>query len=109
MWMGVETGALDFYESIADASEQMLSAARRADWDALIEAEKECARRVAALRAAGITGSLGREADRRRHDILRTVLAHDAEIRALTQPWMVKLEVLLNSAAAARRVEQAYR
>lgn len=107
--MGVETGMLSFYESIADASEQMLAAARQSDWDALIEAEKECARRVAQLRAANISGSLGHDADKRRHDILRTVLAHDAEIRELTQPWMTKLEVLLNSAAATRRVEQAYR
>lgn len=107
--MGVELSVLSFYESIADASEQMLSAARRADWDALIEAEKECARRVARLRDARVSGSLGQEADRRRHDILRTVLAHDAEIRELTQPWMTQLELLLNSAAASRRVEQAYR
>src|SRR5690606_41958366 len=78
MWMGVETGALDFYESIADASEQLLSAPRRAASAALIAAEKECARRVAALRAAAITGSPGPAGAPRRGDIPRTVLAHRA-------------------------------
>lgn len=108
--MGVEMSVLSCYESIADASAEMVSAARRADWDALIIAERECARRIETLKAQRAAAvSLDATADRRRHDIVRTVLAHDAEIRALTQPWMVKLELLLNGAAASRRVEQAYR
>lgn len=107
--MTAETNALHCYESIAEASAQMLAAARRADWDALIAAEKECAQRVERLKAARAGGSFGRDGDARRHDIIRTVLAHDAEIRALTQPWMAKLEQLLHSVSAGHRVEQAYR
>jgi flagellar protein FliT len=107
--MGVEMSVLSCYESIADASAEMVSAARRADWDALIVAEQECARRIETLKVQRAAASLDAAADKRRHDIIRTVLAHDAEIRALTQPWMTKLELLLNGAAAGRRVEQAYR
>lgn len=105
--MGAEV--LNLYESIADASARMLAAARRGDWDALIEAEKECARRVERLKAQRVDGPLGDEIDRRRRDIILTVLEHDAEIRELTQLWMARLEWLLNAAAAGRRVEQAYR
>ncbi len=107
--MTAETNVLHCYEAIAEASARMLAAARRADWDALIAAEKECAQRVERLKAARVGGSLGRDGDARRHDIVRTVLAHDAEIRALTQPWMANLEQLLHGVSAGRRVEQAYR
>lgn len=107
--MTAETNLLHCYESIAEASAQMLAAARAADWDALVAAERECAQRVERLRREVAPASLGRAGDRRRHDIIRTVLAHDAEIRALTQPWMTKLEQLLHGVSAGRRVEQAYR
>ena len=38
---------IDYYRSIAEASSRMVSAARAGDWDALVHAEEECARRVA--------------------------------------------------------------
>lgn len=107
--MNTQTTVLHHYESIAEASAKMLAAARAADWDALITAESECARHIEALRGAAAAMPLEAAADRRRHDIIRTVLAHDAEIRNLTQPWMEKLELLLHDASAGRRVEQTYR
>ena len=100
---------LSYYESVAEASEVMLAAARRSDWDALIAAEKECARRIEALKSARIPASLGPEADKRRYQLIRAVLAYDAEIRELTQPWMTQLEQLLGAARNGRRVDQAYR
>ena len=38
---------IDYYRSIAEASSRMVSAARSGDWDALVNAEEECAQRVA--------------------------------------------------------------
>ena len=100
---------LSHYESVADASEAMLAAARRSDWDALVEAEQECARCIARLKAASSATPLGVDGDKRRFDILRTVLAHDAEIRKLTQPWLEQLERFLCATASDRRVNDAYR
>jgi flagellar protein FliT len=107
--MTTEVNVLSHYESVADASEAMLVAAQRADWDALVEAEKECARCIARLKAASANAPLGPVGDKRRFDILRTVLAHDAEIRKLTQPWLDQLERFLSATAADRRVSDAYR
>lgn len=104
-----EVNVLSHYESIADASEAMLIAARRADWDALVEAEKECARCIARLKAASAPNLLSTSADKRRFDLIRKVLAHDAEIRKLTQPWLTQLEQFLNATTADRRVSDAYR
>jgi flagellar protein FliT len=98
---------LEHYESIAAASSRMLAAARAADWDAFLAHEQECARSVEALRALG--GAPGRQAARRKAAIIRQVLAEDAEIRRLTQPWLEKLEALLRSGANQRRVDGAYR
>ena len=104
-----EVNVLSHYESIADASEAMLVAAQRSDWDALVAAEQECARCIARLKAAQTPSVLSTSADRRRFDLIRKVLAHDAEIRKLTQPWLTQLEQFLNATAADRRVSDAYR
>ncbi|HKY01509.1 MAG TPA: flagellar protein FliT [Burkholderiales bacterium] len=98
---------LSHYESIVDASEAMLAAARRSDWDALVEAEKECARCIARLKAAQPPSILSTSADRRRFDLIRKILAHDAEIRKLTQPWLTQLEQFLDATAADRRISDA--
>jgi flagellar protein FliT len=107
--MNKEVDVLSQYESVADASEAMLAAARRSDWDALVQAEKECSRCIARLKAVRADTPLGVDGDKRRFDILRTVLAHDAEIRELTQPWLQQLERFLSATTADRRVSDAYR
>lgn len=107
--MEAENKVLQHYESIADVSAQMLAAARSADWDGLIAAEKECAQLILRLKAARADIPLGTEGNKRRFALIRTVLAHDAEIRRLTQPWLVQLERFLNTAATDRRLSEAYR
>jgi flagellar protein FliT len=107
--MNQEVTVLSHYESVADASEAMLAAARRSDWDALVDAEQECVRCIGRLKAVRSDAPLGPVGDKRRFDILRTVLAHDAEIRKLTQPWLEQLELFLNATANDRRVNDAYR
>lgn len=99
---------LKFYESVALASAAMLEAARRADWDAMVAAEGRCAELIARLRAAGAEAPLCPEGRRRKSEIIRRVLAHDAEIRRLVDPRMRELEGLLSASATQRRVDQAY-
>jgi len=99
---------LSCYESVASASSNMLAAAQRSDWDELVAAERVCAQVVDRLRAIENPPVLDDEARRRKYDILRTVLAHDAEIRRLTQPWVAQLEAFLGGVANQRRVDNAY-
>ena len=98
-----------YYESIAAASGRMLRAAQEGDWDALIDQEKVCAALIEALRACGAEQRLSESSIKRKSAILRKVLAEDAEIRRLTQPWLRRLEELLHSSANARRLDDAYR
>ena len=102
---------IDLYVSIAEASHHMVNAARACDWDALVDAEKECARRVAALREHQASAGNATDADdeKRRIDILGEILAHDAEIRELTSPWLKQLERFLAGASRERRLGDTYR
>ena len=102
------TDALSYYESVASASGDMLEAARRQDWDALAQAERLCAAATAVLKASGAEARLDEDKRRRKTEIIRRVLADDAEIRRLLDPRMRELERLLGSARTRRRVDDAY-
>lgn len=100
---------IDYYRSIAEASNKMVSAARGGDWDALVNAEEECARRVADLQEHQQANGAGNADPQQRIHILGEILAHDAEVRALTTPWLQRLEQLLAGASGERRLGNAYR
>lgn len=89
----------------------MVNAARASNWDALVDAERECARRVAALREhqANARSAVDDDDEKRRINILGEILAHDAEIRELTSPWLKQLGQFLAGSSRERRLGDAYR
>jgi flagellar protein FliT len=97
-----------YYESVAAASDEMLAAARQQSWDALIVAEQRCAGLIGHLKAADAESRLDVAEQRRKAEIIRRMLADDAEIRRLLDPRMRELEAMLNTAATRRRVGSAY-
>ena len=99
---------IEHYESVAAASGRMLEAARRGDWEDLVSAEAECAVVIERLRHLSSTQALDPEHAQRKRAIIHEVLAHDAEIRDLTQPWMKKLSALLGDNRRERRMRDAY-
>jgi flagellar protein FliT len=101
---------LDCYEEVREASLLMLQAARESRWEALVAAERRCATHIARLQACGDDATLlDPQAKKRTHDIIRAILAHDAEIRELTQPWLRQLEAHLGTSRLSRKVAAAYR
>jgi flagellar protein FliT len=100
--------ALAYYESVAAASNDMLEAARRQDWEALAQAERRCAAVITVLKASGVEARLSDTKRQRKAEIIRRVLADDAEIRRLVDPRMRQLEHLLGSARTRQRVGDAY-
>jgi flagellar protein FliT len=98
------------YEAIAQTTCRMLDAARVSDWEGLVAHERMCAGLIAELKAAGDDKrALSREGTARKRQIIRKLLADDAEIRNLTQPWLAKLETLLRAGANQRRINASYR
>jgi len=101
---------LGYYEQVRDASSQMLQAARSNDWDALVAGEERCAAIIGKLQACSDdVGRLDANAKKRTHEIIRAILANDAEIRDLTQPWLRQLESHLGASRMSRRIANTYR
>ncbi|MEW5880061.1 MAG: flagellar protein FliT [Pseudomonadota bacterium] len=91
------------YEAIAQASRRMLCAARSEDWDEVARLEDRCRDLIAELKAAHRTERLSAPEQRRRIELLRGILADDAEIRARAEPWLRQLERLIRAPRAAQR------
>lgn len=79
------------YEAVANVSGCMLEAAKAGDWRRFAALEDDCTKLIAGLRlrTSGIT--LGKAEQRIRMRALRTVLANDACIRAITEPGIDRL------------------
>lgn len=96
------------YQSISEITGRMLQAARDGAWERLTALEVECRGIVDGLRSAPSEEPSGSSLSRRKAEILRKILADDAAIRSLTEPWLAQLTSMLDGAAASRRVRRAY-
>ncbi len=95
------------YETMAAQSRAMLVAARESDWDEVVRLERDCARIVGDLKARGEPPLTDVER-KRKMEIIRAMLADDAEIRDLAQPWLAQLSKLISNTAARRNIDRAY-
>jgi len=100
--------AMDHYESIANASSDMVSAARAGDWESLAESQQRCARLVEDLRNNPESATQPAQQKRRIH-LIRTILANDAAVRELTEPWLAELRHMLQGFRVKREVGRHYR
>lgn len=98
---------LAIYEALARESARMREAARRSDWEALFDAEAACAALLARLRSAPDAG-LDEAGRTRKRELLRQVLADDAEIRDRLQPELARLSALIAHFDAGRRMRERY-
>lgn len=103
-----EQQIVERYRLMADASHRMLHAARDDDWDRVCVVEKECARLIADLSSMGDLAPADPVLRQQKLDLMKRVLADDAEIRLLTQPWLKKLDAVLRSPDNAARLGRAY-
>lgn len=102
------TEIIQTYESILAVTAEMLEAARNNDWDRLVEREQHCRDLVGRLMQAREPAPLDPASRKRKAQIIRQVLADDAAIRDLTQPWMARLQHLMTSTSQERRLNTAY-
>jgi flagellar protein FliT len=96
------------YETVSDLTGQMLVAAKSSDWDSLAALEAHCAGHVRALKDGEPAAALSPDRRARKIAIIHQILAHDRQIRDLTQPWMVQLSALMHSAGTERKLSRAY-
>jgi flagellar protein FliT len=98
----VATTLQSVYEGFAEISTAMLDAAERGDWDAVTAGEQSCGQLVDFLhqsRLVPIDDAERVECMR----LVRKVLADDAAIRGLAQPWLQELDKILRPATGRLR------
>ena len=103
----LERNALAGYEAIAKVSGRMLGAAKESDWDRFIT-EERCCRELVAQVQARAEAQLSEAERKRKFALLRRMLADDAEIRNLAEPWMQQLQDMLASSGNHRRLGESY-
>lgn len=99
---------IENYEFLSSVMGQMREAAARGEWDHLVELEQQCGQRVESMKALDAAEPLNESARLRKVALIKKILADDAEIRNLTQPWMAQLQNLITGVAQERRVQQTY-
>lgn len=97
------------YEDIVRLTGEMAAAARGADWDRLVALESDCRERVARLKAPGEAPPLSEHEIAHKAELLRAILANDAEIREHLQPWLAKLGQFLGAPQRTAQLRAAYR
>jgi flagellar protein FliT len=99
---------LDTYGSISATTERMVDAAKNRDWDRLIALEKNCRALIETLKTADAGISPDALYVQRKAELIRKVLADDAEIRKFTEPWMTQLQAYLGNARQEYMLRRAY-
>lgn len=97
------------YEAIADVSDQMLRAARGADWSALSALQEVYLQLVDGLKDAGVGVALDEAELGRKLDLIRRILADDAAIRDLASPEIARLSALFETRRSTKVLTDLYR
>jgi len=98
---------MQHYASIADASGRMLDAAKRNDWDAVVAEEQRCRDLIGKLQSGG-DKPLSADGLQQKQQIIRKVLADDAQIRNLAEPWLQHLESVLSATDNGKKLDSSY-
>jgi flagellar protein FliT len=96
------------YESLSTLTEQMHEAAMHGEWDHLVDLERQCRQELAVIMPLDATSALDERARQYRAQLIRKILAHDADIRSRTQTWMVQLQNIMQSTRQEQRLQQTY-
>ena len=99
---------ISIYETVSDITGQMLEAARTRDWENLAQLESHCASHVRTLKESEPSLPLTGEKRAKKIQIIHRIMAHDREIRNLTEPWMAELAALMHNAGTERKLSRAY-
>jgi flagellar protein FliT len=89
---------IECYRAIEASSLQMLEAARAQDWDTVVHHEGVCAVLIEQLRINARQVELDAAEKLEKSRIMLRILGTDAQIRNLTEPWLVQCNSQINSA-----------
>ncbi len=104
----MSTTLIHYYESLASSSREMVIAANEGDWNEVFRIEELCAHLITELNALKEWESLTPDQEKRKRALLRAILASDAEIRNLSEPWLSRISFWLGLPPTASTQEPMY-
>ncbi len=96
------------YESLSTLTGEMREAADQGEWDKLIDLEQQCNLQVASMKSTDDLPLLDEVGRQRKIQLIRKILADDAEIRDRTETWMGQLQRIIQNTRQEQRLNQAY-
>jgi flagellar protein FliT len=96
------------YEDAARLTREMLDDARAQQWDKVVAKEKLCAAQLARLPSAEPPQNDPRH-QRRKAELIGSMLDDNAEIRMLAEPWLARLSELIGNTRQQSRLHHMYR
>lgn len=99
---------INTYEAILIITNKMLEAAENREWEKLIALEEECRKLTSKLVINNPNQELSDELLDKKIKIIHQVLANDAKIRSITEPWMANLQSMINTVGRRRNLQHAY-
>lgn len=96
------------YEALSALTGRMQEAAVHGEWDLLVDLEQQCRQRVDAMKQADASAMLDEPSRQRKVQIIKNILAQDADIRSRTAAWMEQLQRIMQSNRQEQRLQQTY-
>lgn len=96
------------YEGLAHTTGRMLHAALDGRWDDLVVLERRCAELIETMTALESEEPLPQDVRQRKAAMIRKVLADDAAIRNITEPWLQQLGSMLGANRHSQRLLRTY-
>lgn len=96
------------YESLSALTNEMRDAAEHGEWEQLVELEQQCSRKIAEMKPVDEAVALDERSRQLKIQLIKKILANDAEIRNRTQAWMGQLQHILQSNRQEQRLQRAY-
>ena len=102
------THTITIYNTILATTEKMLTAAQNSEWDQLVSLEQECRKLTDNLKRNHTEPPLDKELQQKKIKIIHQILDNDAQIRAIIEPWMTRLQEMLSINRRTRNLQQIY-
>lgn len=99
---------LETYDRLSNTTAHMLNAAQAGDWERLVNLEQDCSSLVARLSHLENDDPLPEGIRVRKAAMIRKVLADDAAIRDITEPWLARLGTMLGANRREQQLLQSY-
>ncbi len=102
------TQTIMIYKAILAITGKMLIAAQNKEWDELVSLEQECGKLAQILINENHQPILDTELLQNKIKIIHQILDDDAQIRAITESWMIRLQDILCANGKVRSLQRAY-